>query len=89
MPSTHLPVQQKATKSFTIYLADASSSVPPPKFLEHVKHMASEGAIHGFSGKLPAKGPACPPLPGGAANQYCWSLNWNVYEPPKVPALAS
>jgi FtsP/CotA-like multicopper oxidase with cupredoxin domain len=81
------PPAGAADKAFTIYLADASSSVPPPSFLKHIRDNSTN--IHGFSlrdGNIPAKGPACPPLEGGSGkndtSKYCWSLNWNVYEPP-------
>jgi FtsP/CotA-like multicopper oxidase with cupredoxin domain len=82
------PPAGPADKAYTIYLADASSSVPPPSFLKHIKSNGSN--IHGFSlrngGSVPTRGPSCPPLDGnGSKNEtskYCWSLNWNVYEPP-------
>jgi hypothetical protein len=94
------PPPGPADKAFTIYLADASSSVPPPAFLQHIAaNNATRGNatmtggagvqsnIHGLTlrdGNIPAKGPSCPD-----GDKYCWSMNWNVYRPPQddVPLL--
>lgn len=93
---TPAPPRGPADKAYTIYLADASSSVPPPSLLKHIRGNGSN--IHGFNlgnGNIPAKGPSCPPIEAsGGGNmtepsKYCWSLNWNVYEPPvgSVPLI--
>lgn len=76
------PPQGDADKQFTIYLVDASSSIPPPSFLRHIKQ---GGNVHGLPPNftIPAKGPACPD-----SALYCWSNNWNAYQPTaKAPAL--
>ncbi|GBF87461.1 multicopper oxidase [Raphidocelis subcapitata] len=74
-----------ANKQFTIYLPDASSTVPPRSFLTHI---AKAGNVHGLApGSIPARGPSCPPAADGQPGKYCWSLNWNVYEPPSTVAL--
>jgi FtsP/CotA-like multicopper oxidase with cupredoxin domain len=78
------PAPQAATKSFVLYLANAASSAPPPRTLAALLSPAVAAKTRGFK---PDTTPVCPPLPDGSKTNYCWSLNWNIFELPKTPAL--
>jgi uncharacterized cupredoxin-like copper-binding protein len=84
----YAPPPKTADKQFTIYLADASSSIPPPSLLRHIKRA---GNPHGLPAaqRVPATGPSCPPVADGTPSLYCWSLNWNVWAAPEKGFLLS
>jgi hypothetical protein len=66
-----------------IYLADAAASKPPQPTLAALLTPRAAASVRGF--KPSSSG--CPPLAGGAKSNYCWSMNWNIFEAPTTPAI--
>jgi FtsP/CotA-like multicopper oxidase with cupredoxin domain len=67
-PTPHPCLPQAASKTFVVYLPDAALMPPPARVLAGPLAPRAAAPVRGFS---PSKA-GCPPLPGGAKNNYCW-----------------
>lgn len=72
---------------FPIFLADAATTAPPPALARALRSAPpAAAAARGFAPAPPVAGkPECPAGAAGFRSKYCWSMNWNVYEPAPAP----
>ncbi|KAI8470922.1 MAG: Cupredoxin [Monoraphidium minutum] len=77
-------VPQAANRTFVLYLADAAMPAPSAALPPPLAAQAAAAPPRGFS---PSLGGRCPAAGGAPPPKYCWSLNWNVFEPPAAPLI--
>lgn len=75
------PPPQAANKQFTLYLANAASSLAPATLVQQINNKST--SVYGNI-TLPTSTVASCPDP---TSKYCWSLNWNVFTGSDVPNI--
>ncbi|KXZ53889.1 hypothetical protein GPECTOR_6g807 [Gonium pectorale] len=88
-----LPPPQERTRSFTMYVADAADTAPPPGFRSRAMRPDNPyGLPPSLAALLPGEGapPGCPPYHNGSRPKFCYTINWvNYTQPAALPIYAA